>query len=180
MENLFANTGIGKHIIRTHHWGIVLPTLEKAEAFMKTFGLQEDYRGHVKAYDADLIFTKHGNGVDAVEFIIPLSGVLTEFNKGKGGIAHVAYLSLIHICQQELEVVLGIKVCTITVLVEFKLFCGMGQKLSLIHIYGFYMGGVSLTGFFHQTAFSAGRRNGLRFAPVVAQGGGGYHGFRCV
>ena len=92
MENLFANTGIGKHIIRTHHWGIVLPTLEKAEAFMKTFGLQEDYRGHVKAYDADLIFTKHGNGVDAVEFIIPLSGVLTEFNKGKGGIAHVAYL----------------------------------------------------------------------------------------
>lgn len=36
MENLFANTGIGKHIIRTHHWGIVLPTLEKAEAFMKT------------------------------------------------------------------------------------------------------------------------------------------------
>ena len=23
MENLFANTGIGKHIIRTHHWGIV-------------------------------------------------------------------------------------------------------------------------------------------------------------
>jgi len=24
MENLFANTGIGKHIIRTHHWGIVL------------------------------------------------------------------------------------------------------------------------------------------------------------
>ena len=43
--------------------------------------------------------------------------------------------------------------------------------------HGFYMGGVSLTGFFHQTAFSAGRRNGLRFAPVVAQGGGGYHGF---
>ena len=43
--------------------------------------------------------------------------------------------------------------------------------------HGFYMGGVSLTGFFHQTAFSAGRRNGLRFAPVVAQGGGGYHSF---
>ena len=31
--------------------------------------------------------------------------------------------------QQELEVVLGIKVCTITVLVEFKLFCGMSQKI---------------------------------------------------
>ena len=92
MENMFANTGIGKHIIRVHHWGIVLPTVEKAEAFIKQFGLVEDYRGYVKAYDANLIFTTHGDGHDAIEFIIPLSGVLTEFNKGKGGIAHVAYL----------------------------------------------------------------------------------------
>ena len=92
MENMFANTGIGKHIIRVHHWGIVLPTVEKAEAFIKQFGLVEDYRGYVEAYDANLIFTTHGDGHDAIEFIIPLSGVLTEFNKGKGGIAHVAYL----------------------------------------------------------------------------------------
>ena len=92
MENMFANTGIGKHIIRVHHWGIVLPTVEKAEAFIKQFGLVEDYRGYVKAYDANLIFTTHGDGHDAIEFIIPLSGVLTEFNKGKGGIAHIAYL----------------------------------------------------------------------------------------
>lgn len=92
MANLFADTGIGKHIIRTHHWGIVLPTLEKAEAFMNTFGLQEDYRGHVFAYDSHLIFTKRGDGADSMEFIIPQSGVLTQFNKGKGGIAHVAFL----------------------------------------------------------------------------------------
>lgn len=92
MENLFADTGIGSHIIRTHHWGIVLPTVEKAQAFMNTFGLEEDYRGHVRAYDSHLIFTKHGNGSDAIEFIIPQSGVLTEFNRGKGGIAHVAFL----------------------------------------------------------------------------------------
>ena len=92
MENMFANTGIGKHIIRVHHWGIVLPTVEKAEAFIKQFGLVEDYRGYVEAYDENLIFTTRGDGHDAIEFIIPLSGVLTEFNKGKGGIAHVAYL----------------------------------------------------------------------------------------
>jgi lactoylglutathione lyase/methylmalonyl-CoA/ethylmalonyl-CoA epimerase len=92
MENMFANTGIGKHIIRVHHWGIVLPTVEKAEAFIKQFGLVEDYRGYVEAYDSNLIFTTHGDGHDAIEFIIPLSGVLTEFNKGKGGIAHIAYL----------------------------------------------------------------------------------------
>ena len=52
MENMFANTGIGKHIIRVHHWGIVLPTVEKAEAFINQFGLVEDYRGYVEAYDA--------------------------------------------------------------------------------------------------------------------------------
>ena len=92
MENMFANTGIGKHIIRVHHWGIVLPTVEKAEAFINMFGLVEDYRGYVEAYDSNLIFTTHGDGHDAIEFIIPLSGVLTEFNKGKGGIAHIAYL----------------------------------------------------------------------------------------
>ena len=80
MENMFANTGI------------VLPTVEKAEAFIKQFGLVEDYRGYVEAYDSNLIFTTHGDGHDAIEFIIPLSGVLTEFNKGKGGIAHIAYL----------------------------------------------------------------------------------------
>lgn len=48
MENLFANTGIG-NTLSEHIIGVLfLPTLEKAEAFMKTFGLQEDYRGHVK------------------------------------------------------------------------------------------------------------------------------------
>ena len=39
-----------------------------------------------------------------MEFIIPLSGVLTEFNKGKGGIAHVAYLvDDIRACQEEIK-----------------------------------------------------------------------------
>lgn len=88
----FGETGIGKHILRTHHWGIVLPTEEKARTFMDTFGLVQDYVGHVLAYDADLIFTKHGADADSIEFILPKSGVLTEFNKGKGGIAHVAFL----------------------------------------------------------------------------------------
>ena len=67
MANLFAETGIGKHIIRTHHWGIVLPNKEKADAFMNLFGLQEDYRGHVVPYDSDLIFTKRGDGADSME-----------------------------------------------------------------------------------------------------------------
>ncbi len=42
--------------------------------------------------------------------------------------------------------------------------------------HGFYMGGVALTGFFHQTAFSTGGRDGFRF-PIVSQRRGGCHGF---
>ena len=42
--------------------------------------------------------------------------------------------------------------------------------------HGFYMGGVALTGFFHQTAFCTGGRDGFRF-PIVSQRRGGCHGF---
>lgn len=103
-SGIFADTGIGKHITRIHHTGIVLPNEEKARHFMGLFGLQEDYQGHVKAYDSDLIFTKHDETVGAFEFILPLSGVLTEFNKGKGGIAHIAFeVDDIEACTRELN-----------------------------------------------------------------------------
>ena len=42
--------------------------------------------------------------------------------------------------------------------------------------HGSYMGGVALTGFFHQTAFGTGGRDGFRF-PIVSQRRGGCHGF---
>ena len=48
-----------------------------------------DYTGYVKAYTADLIFTKHGAYESPIEFIIPRGGVLAEYNKGRGGIAHI-------------------------------------------------------------------------------------------
>lgn len=77
--------------IRMHHVGIIVPTLEKAEEFLKRWGLEVDYRGYVKAYKADLIFTKYETG-SPVELIIPNEGsVLKDFNGGKGGIAHIAF-----------------------------------------------------------------------------------------
>lgn len=77
--------------MRLHHVGIVLPTLEKAEAFIKTNGLEVDYAGFVDAYHADLIFTKKGKFSTPLEMIIPREGVLTQFNGGRGGIAHIAF-----------------------------------------------------------------------------------------
>lgn len=77
--------------MRMHHVGIVLPTIEAAHKFLETFGLEIDYQGYVEAYHADLIFTKYTENESPVELIIPKEGVLTKFNGGKGGIAHIAF-----------------------------------------------------------------------------------------
>lgn len=77
--------------MRLHHVGIVLPTLEKAHEFMQNNGLEIDYAGYVEAYQADLIFTKKSEYGSPIEMIIPHAGVLTEFNGGRGGIAHIAF-----------------------------------------------------------------------------------------
>ncbi len=77
--------------MRIHHIGVVLPSMEKARDIMELLGLEEDYTGFVKSYSADLIFTKYGQHESPIEFIIPREGVLTEFNNGKGGIAHIAF-----------------------------------------------------------------------------------------
>lgn len=78
--------------IRMHHVGIVISTMEKAEEFLKRWGLEADYTGYVKAYKADLIFTKYGSNSSPIELIIPNEGsVLKNFNKGNGGIAHIAF-----------------------------------------------------------------------------------------
>ncbi|KGM97818.1 4-hydroxyphenylpyruvate dioxygenase [Clostridium novyi A str. 4552] len=77
--------------MRLHHVGIILPTLEAAHRFLEKFGLEVDYQGFVEAYHADLIFTKYNENESPLELIIPKEGVLTQFNDGKGGIAHIAF-----------------------------------------------------------------------------------------
>jgi lactoylglutathione lyase/methylmalonyl-CoA/ethylmalonyl-CoA epimerase len=76
---------------KIHHIGIVQPSVEAARKLMDLLGLEEDYSGFVEAYQSDLIFTRHGPEECPLEFIIPRSGVLKNFNNGKGGIAHIAF-----------------------------------------------------------------------------------------
>lgn len=77
--------------LRMHHVGIILPDEQKAKDLMELLGMEEDYRSWVEPYSATVIFTKYGQWESPIEFIIPKSGVLAEFNGGKGGIAHVAF-----------------------------------------------------------------------------------------
>jgi catechol 2,3-dioxygenase-like lactoylglutathione lyase family enzyme len=72
-----------------HHVGIVQPTEAQALALMSLLGLEEDYRGFVPQWSALCIFTK-ATGASPIEFVIPDGGPLATFNRGIGGLHHVA------------------------------------------------------------------------------------------
>ena len=72
-----------------HHVGIVQATEEEALALMALMGLQEDYRGFVPEFSALCIFTKATTG-SPIEFVVPDGGPLAKFNKGAGGLHHIA------------------------------------------------------------------------------------------
>ncbi|MCH7838929.1 MAG: VOC family protein [Planctomycetes bacterium] len=75
---------------RLHHVGIVVPTEKQALQLMDLLGLEEAYRGFVDQYEALCIFT-HGNGGSPLELVVPSGGVLQRFNRGIGGLHHVAF-----------------------------------------------------------------------------------------
>jgi len=79
------------NIIRLHHVGIIMPTLEKAEQFLKQFQLKKDYMEYVEAYKAYCLFTKYTAQESPIELVIPTEGKLTEFKDGKGGLHHIAF-----------------------------------------------------------------------------------------
>jgi lactoylglutathione lyase/methylmalonyl-CoA/ethylmalonyl-CoA epimerase len=90
--------------MKLHHVGIVMTSQERAENFMKKFGLEEDYKEYVEAYHADCLFTKHRSDETPVELVIAKEGVLTEYNKGKGGIHHIAFeVDDVEMIRQEYE-----------------------------------------------------------------------------
>ncbi len=72
-----------------HHVGVVQATEEEAMAMMSLLGLEEDYRGFVPEWSALCIFTKAKQG-SPIEFVIPDGGPLAKFNKGFGGLHHIA------------------------------------------------------------------------------------------
>lgn len=73
-----------------HHVGIIVPDEDEMAQMLAVLGLTEDFRGYVPEFHALCIFT-HGNGATPVEFVIPDGGPLMKFNKGMGGLHHLAY-----------------------------------------------------------------------------------------
>lgn len=76
---------------RLHHVGIIMPSVERAKKFLERFELEEDYTEFVEDYQAHCLFTKFSEQECPIELVIPEGGVLAEYNKGKGGLHHIAF-----------------------------------------------------------------------------------------
>jgi methylmalonyl-CoA/ethylmalonyl-CoA epimerase len=73
---------------KIHHVGVIVPDEEQVAEIMELLGLRPGTRQYVPEYEADCIFTE-GEGA-AIEFIVPRGGKLAEYNKGVGGLHHIA------------------------------------------------------------------------------------------
>jgi len=73
---------------RLHHVSIIVPDDERVHELAGLLGLTLGRRQYVAQYEADCIFTTGNGGV--IEFIIAKSGKLSKFNKGMGGLHHIA------------------------------------------------------------------------------------------
>ena len=81
---------MGYFPMRIHHIGIVMPTQEQADKFIDKFGFEVDYSEYVPSYSATCIYLKRGVDSSAIEIVIPHDGVLGSYNRGRGGLHHIA------------------------------------------------------------------------------------------
>jgi len=73
---------------RLHHVGIIVADAEQVELLVALLGLRRGHEEYVAEYEAMCFFTE-GDGA-AIEFIVPGEGKLSKFNKGFGGLHHIA------------------------------------------------------------------------------------------
>jgi methylmalonyl-CoA/ethylmalonyl-CoA epimerase len=72
-----------------HHVGIVCRSEAAADRLIRFTGLSEEQRGFVPQYESLCIFCRQGDE-SYVELVVPSGGNLRDFNKGAGGLHHVA------------------------------------------------------------------------------------------
>jgi methylmalonyl-CoA/ethylmalonyl-CoA epimerase len=66
-----------------------MPSLARATDLMELLGLTESHRGYVAPFEATCVFTE-GNAGSPIEFVVPTGGPLATFNRGAGGLHHIA------------------------------------------------------------------------------------------
>ena len=73
---------------KLHHVGIIVPEEDRVAELAAVFGLKLGRQQYVDEYEALCIFTEGALGL--VEFIVPKGPKLQRFNKGIGGLHHIA------------------------------------------------------------------------------------------
>ena len=68
--------------------GVIVSDHEQIETLLDVLGLRVARTQYVPEYEADCVFTE-GPGAN-LEFIVPRGGRLVSFNKGAGGLHHIA------------------------------------------------------------------------------------------
>jgi lactoylglutathione lyase/methylmalonyl-CoA/ethylmalonyl-CoA epimerase len=76
--------------LRIHHIGIVARDEAQIEEFKSTLDLQEEARETIEKYHVTNVFLRC-SGETKLHFMIPHKGVLKNFNKGRGGLHHIAF-----------------------------------------------------------------------------------------
>ena len=72
-----------------HHIGIIVPDRNQVDFLLGILGLETGESVYVPEYEADCIFTS--NSTSNIEFVIPReNSKLSNFNKGMGGLHHIA------------------------------------------------------------------------------------------
>jgi methylmalonyl-CoA/ethylmalonyl-CoA epimerase len=72
-----------------HHIGIIAINREQIERTKILLGLEEVYSGYVSVYQAECTFLIGHS--PSIEFILSEKPVLRNFNRGLGGIHHIAF-----------------------------------------------------------------------------------------
>jgi catechol 2,3-dioxygenase-like lactoylglutathione lyase family enzyme len=73
---------------KLHHVGIIVPDEAQLNDLCRMCGVTPGRRQYVAEYEADCVFSEGAAGL--IEFIIPRGGKLAKFNKGFGGLHHIA------------------------------------------------------------------------------------------
>jgi catechol 2,3-dioxygenase-like lactoylglutathione lyase family enzyme len=73
---------------KLHHVGIIVADAERLAELMALLGVEPGRRQYVAEYEAECVFSA-GAGA-AIEFVIPIGPKLANFNKGMGGLHHIA------------------------------------------------------------------------------------------
>lgn len=84
-------SALGKNL-RIHHIGIVARDEAQIEEFKSILGLEETARETIDKYNVTNVFLQC-DGHTRLHFMIPHKGVLKNFNQGRGGFHHIAFVA---------------------------------------------------------------------------------------